>query len=229
MTVLSALSGCRRSLVAVLAASAVTAGLAGADLVSGAGRAEARVVPAAQQATAATGTGLGTVLGTVPVSVPASVRFRLDIVAVAMTPEVRSASPGSVRDIAAATLAGLPASAGVALRFDDPRLGRHLGGVFMDAPGTILVGATALAGDTSRTADVVRHEMAHVYQARLMTTLSFEAVDDRMVQVFGPDGLERAADCVALALGAGWTHYTSDCGGPGKAAAVEALIGGRMP
>lgn len=229
MTVLRAPSGCRRSLVAVLAASAVTAGLAGADLVSGAGRAEARVVPAARQATAATGTGLGTGPGTVPVSVPASVRFGLDVVPVTMTPDVRPASPGSVRDVAAATLAGLPASAGVTLRFDDPRLGPHLGGVFMDAPGTILVGASALGSDPGRTADVVRHEIAHVYQARLMATLGFGAVDDRMVQVFGPDGLERAADCVALALGATWTHYTSDCAGPGKAAAVQALIGGRMP
>jgi hypothetical protein len=45
----------------------------------------------------------------------------------------------------------------------------------------------------------------------------------------GTNGLENAADCVALHLGATWTAYTSDCAGPDKQARVNALIAGTTP
>ncbi len=115
------------------------------------------------------------------------------------------------------------------LLFDHPQMAGHLGAVFMGSPGYLLVNATKLAGDPGKAADVVRHEIAHIYQARLATTLGFGAVDARMTEIFGANGLERAADCVALTLGASWTHYTSDCSGPGQAEAVDALLTGRMP
>ena len=189
----------------------------------------------------------------VPVSVPADAPFDLDVVAVTVTPDPAPAvaptagpageraaartavareddrSGADVREVAAATLAGLPASGGVRLVFDSPELAGHLGGVFLDSPGAILLNATRLAGDPARTRDVVRHEIAHVYQARLAATRGLGTVERRLDEVFGPGGLERSADCVALALGADWTHYTSDCAGADRAAAVEALLTGRMP
>ncbi|WP_146902437.1 hypothetical protein [Cellulomonas aerilata] len=226
MSVLGASSTHRRRLIALALASALTAGVAGADLVSTASQAIAGTAPGTTTASARTPASAPTSAG-VPVSVPADVPFHLDVVPVTVTAD--PAAAGTVQEVAAATLAQLPGSGGVVLTFDRPELAGHLGGVFMNRPGEILVSASRLTGRPGQTADVVRHEMAHVYQARLATTRGLRTVNARMVELFGPNGLERAADCVAVAFGATWTQYPTDCAGPERVAAVQALIEGRMP
>jgi hypothetical protein len=215
MSVVRTLSVHRRRLTALAMASTLALSIAGADLVSGASAAAAGTTPSPGTSAAR------------PVSVPDDVTFTLDVVPLTVLPD--PAAAGTVPGAAAAALAQVPGSAGVTLVFDSPRLQGHLGGVVMNDPGHILVSASQLAGDPGKAADVVRHEIAHIYQARLVTTRGLRAVDARMVELFGPGGLERSADCVALALGATWTHYTTDCAQPERVAAVDALIAGRMP
>jgi hypothetical protein len=79
--------------------------------------------------------------------------------------------------------------------------------------------------------------MGHIYQARIIAaeasarggwSASYAAMTARLNAVFGGNGQEKSADCVALRFGATWVAYSSDCGGD-RQAAVDALLAGRMP
>ena len=141
------------------------------------------------------------------------------------------AAGASVRDVGEATLRSLPGNAGVSIHWDDPDLGGHLGGVWSGSTSYMMVSSTRLAGNPSRTRDVVRHEIAHIYQGRLAATygLSWSQLGTRMSAAFGANAQEKAADCVARHFGASWTHYTSDCSGADKQAWVAGMIGGYLP
>lgn len=142
-------------------------------------------------------------------------------------------STGSdVAAIGEATLRSLPGNAGVHLAWNHSAIGSHLGGVFLDQDAEIMINGRRLAGTPERTASVVMHEMGHIYQARIIAaeapahggwSASYAAVMSRLDAVFGGNGQERAADCIALAAGATWTAYTSDCNTPARQTAVEAL------
>jgi hypothetical protein len=75
--------------------------------------------------------------------------------------------------------------------------------------------------------DVVAHEWSHV-----LSVMPYETTTDAkaaMNRVFGGSGLtgaERAADCMALRLGATWTNYT-DCGNSAWRAAAAKLVAGQ--
>jgi hypothetical protein len=137
----------------------------------------------------------------------------------------------SIHEIGEATLRGLPGNGGVSLSWDDPGLSGHLGGVWKGNTSTILVNASRLAGQPSKTKDVIRHEMAHIYQGRLMAAYgkSWSEIDGLMAAAYGSNASEKAADCVALRFGASWVNYTSDCSGADKQAWVDGLIGGYLP
>jgi chemotaxis protein histidine kinase CheA len=69
-------------------------------------------------------------------------------------PETPAPAPGpSIREIGEATLRGLPGNGGVSISWDDPGLSGHLGGVWKGNTSTILVNATRLAGQPSKTKD----------------------------------------------------------------------------
>jgi hypothetical protein len=75
--------------------------------------------------------------------------------------------------------------------------------------------------------DVVRHEWSHLLSVRPYAKVS-EAVA-AMNAWFGGEGLagaERAADCMALQLGARWTHYT-DCQDPHWWEGARRLLAGQ--
>lgn len=136
---------------------------------------------------------------------------------------------GSIADVAASTLAGLPGG-GVRIIWDPAWLGNHLGGVMVGGADEIALNSSRLAGKPGRTADVIRHEIAHIYQSRLIRRVGI-TVDDleaRLSTVFGSNGLEKSADCVALRFGASWVNYTSSCSSE-KQTWVDALIGGYLP
>lgn len=141
------------------------------------------------------------------------------------------ADAGTVWEAGEATLRSLPGNAGVEIHWDDPDLGGHLGGVWSGSTSYIMVNAQRLAGNPAKTGDVVRHEIAHIYEGRLAAAagLSWSALNARMSAAFGSSATERAADCVALRFGATWTHYTSDCSSADKQAWVDGMIGGYLP
>lgn len=149
----------------------------------------------------------------------------------AATPAAPAAPARSIREVGEATLRGLPGNGGVSLSWDDPGLAGHLGGVWKGNTSTILVNATRLGDQTSKTKDVIRHEMAHIYQGRLMAAhgMSWSQIDGLMAGAFGSNASEKVADCVALRFGASWVNYTSDCSGADKQAWVDGLIGGYLP
>lgn len=144
----------------------------------------------------------------------------------------RAAEPVDTRTVAAQILAELPGSAGVRFSFDDARLDGHLGMVDLLDPTTIMLNTGRLDGRPAKTRDVVRHEIAHIYQGRLIAQFGLDVVRGRLDELFeasGGRGAELAADCVALRFGASWTHYTSSCSGDARQDAVDALIAGAMP
>lgn len=75
---------------------------------------------------------------------------------------------------------------------------------------------------------VILHEVAHLYQADLAKTMGtyFQDLElsGHLQPVWGDEGLEKLADCVALAMGATWTWYTESCSGPGKQEWVTAVL-----
>ncbi|WP_030152130.1 hypothetical protein [Oerskovia turbata] len=146
-------------------------------------------------------------------------------------PSTPAAPSPSIREIGEATLRSLPGNGGVSLSWDDPGLSGHLGGVWKGNTSTILVNASRLAGQPSKTKDVIRHEMAHIYQGRLMAAhgMSWSQIDGLLAGAFGSNASEKVADCVAIRFGASWVNYTSDCSGGDKQAWVDALIGGYLP
>ncbi|WP_155856143.1 hypothetical protein [Cellulomonas sp. URHD0024] len=138
---------------------------------------------------------------------------------------------GTVQEVGEATLRSLPGNAGVTIHWNDPDIGGHLGAVWSGNTTYIMVNGAALAGNPGKTRDVVRHEIAHIYQGRLAAAngLSWSELGRRMSAAFGANPQEKAADCVARRFGASWTYYTSDCGGAQKQAWVDGMIGGRLP
>ncbi|WP_407345257.1 hypothetical protein [Pengzhenrongella phosphoraccumulans] len=137
-----------------------------------------------------------------------------------------------------ATLRSLPGNAGVHLAWNHPAIGSHLGGVFLDQDAEIMINGRQLSATPGRTASVVMHEIGHIYQARIIAadaptrggwSASYGVLVSRLDAIFGGNGVERAADCVALSSGATWTAYTSDCATPDRQAAVQALKQTRMP
>lgn len=147
------------------------------------------------------------------------------------TPAAPAAPAQSIQEIGEATLRSLPGNGGVSLSWDDPGLSGHLGGVWKGNTSTILVNASRLAGQPSKTKDVIRHEMAHIYQGRLMAAhgMSWSQIDGLLAGAFGSNASEKVADCVAIRFGASWVNYTSNCSGGDKQAWVDALIGGYLP
>lgn len=137
----------------------------------------------------------------------------------------------SIHEVGEATLRSLPGNGGVSLSWDDPGLSGHLGGVWKGNTSTILVNASRLAGQPSKTKDVIRHEMAHIYQGRLMAAhgMTWSQIDGLLSGAFGGNASEKVADCVAIRFGASWVNYTSDCSGADKQAWVDAFIGGYLP
>jgi hypothetical protein len=76
--------------------------------------------------------------------------------------------------------------------------------------------------------DVVAHEWAHLLSVRAYGGVGLAT--ERMNAWFGGTGVtgaERAADCIARALGAGWTHYTS-CTDPRWRLGAAQLLAGRQ-
>lgn len=141
----------------------------------------------------------------------------------------KAAGKGGVAALRA--LHRLPGSARVHLVWDDPALGSHLGGVRIGSTSTILLSSRRLAGKPALARDVVRHEIAHIYQGRLMRSshLTWAQLGRRLAPTFGANGQEKVADCVARSFGARWTGYTSSCSGSAKRAWVKAMIGGYLP
>ena len=141
-------------------------------------------------------------------------------------------SESDLASIGEATLRSLPGNDGVHLAWNHPAIGSHLGGVFLDQDTEIMINGRRLAATPGRTSSVVMHELAHIYQARTIAaeaparggwSASHAALMSRLDAIFGGNGQERSADCIALAAGATWTAYTTDCNTPERQAAVEAL------
>ena len=94
------------------------------------------------------------------------------------------------------------------------------------ASGTVYISPSVPA---SRLDAVVRHEWAHVLQIRVYGSAS--ATISGLNAYFGGSGMtgvERAADCMALQLGATWTNYTS-CSSASWQRGAAHLLAGRRP
>ncbi|MGN6302424.1 MAG: hypothetical protein ACTHN8_15185 [Angustibacter sp.] len=92
--------------------------------------------------------------------------------------------------------------------------------------GTVYISPSVPA---SRLDSVVRHEWAHVLQIRVYGSAS--ATVAGLNAYFGGSGMtgvERAADCMALQLGATWTNYTSCSSATWQRGAAH-LLAGRRP
>lgn len=81
---------------------------------------------------------------------------------------------------------------------------------------------------TSLLDSVVRHEYAHVLTVRAYGGAWRTARSEMNVGFGGSGGtgVERAADCMALAMGASWTNYTS-CGRADWQRNARQLLAGR--
>jgi len=149
-----------------------------------------------------------------------------------------SAAEPDVRALAAAALAALPGGDAVEIAWNHPDIGNHLGGVRLDKPTVMMLNSHRFEAQPERIEATVKHEIGHYYQGAVIAAHAESAgswwnaywqLDAALSPVFGSKWMERSADCVALHLGADWTHYTSDCSGDAAQAAVEALIANRMP
>lgn len=140
--------------------------------------------------------------------------------------------PSGMKAKAEAFVRTLPNSGGMRILWNDPRLAGHLGSAdIYGSPGGILVNGNKLGNNVSKMNDVIRHEAGHVYQHRLANKLGigFWDMESQLAPAFGSNAIEKSADCVALRLGASWTHYTKKCGSSAKQAWVSGLIGGYKP
>lgn len=120
---------------------------------------------------------------------------------------------------------------GVSIVWDDPALGNHLGGVWSDDTSKMLLNSRRLAGKPGLLSDVIKHEYGHILQNRTARNagIGTHALWDRLNGVYGSNGHEKQADCIALALGASWVNYTSDCGGDTKRQWTRAIMDGYIP
>jgi hypothetical protein len=75
---------------------------------------------------------------------------------------------------------------------------------------------------------VVRHEWSHILSVRAYggSYTAMMAATDRVFGGSGMAGAERAADCMAIQLGATWTNYTS-CSNSAWRAGASTLLSGR--
>lgn len=135
-------------------------------------------------------------------------------------------------------LRGLPGGDEVGIVWDHPMIGDHLGGVRLDDPTVMMLSSRRFAEQPDRVASTVMHEIAHSYQGAAIAARADAAggwweayweLDAALRLVFGDAWMELSADCVALSLGATWTHYTADCSAPGAATAVAALLDRSIP
>ncbi|NLF05966.1 MAG: hypothetical protein GX593_13325 [Actinomycetales bacterium] len=142
----------------------------------------------------------------------------------------------TVREQAAAVLADLPGGDAVEIAWNHPDIGNHLGGVRLDVPTVMMLNEHRFKAQPERVESTVKHEIAHYYQGALIEKSASKGdwwsgywkVDAALKPVFGAKWMELSADCVAIELGADWTHYTADCSGKAKKRAVAALIEGRL-
>jgi len=81
----------------------------------------------------------------------------------------------------------------------------------------------------SRMYDVVAHEWSHLLSVRpYASTTEAKAAMNRFFGGSGLTGAERAADCMALQLGATWTHYSTCSSATWQAAAARLIAGQRV-
>jgi hypothetical protein len=82
----------------------------------------------------------------------------------------------------------------------------------------------------SRLYDVVSHEWSHLLSVRPYANDVDTAMASMNAYFGGPGlaGAERAADCMALLLGAGWTHYTPCTSSVWRAGAARLLRGEKL-
>lgn len=155
---------------------------------------------------------------------------RAPVAAPRPAPAAAPTSTGTIYGVAESTLRSLPNNDGVTITWDRPDIGNSLGGVWIGET-TIMLNRKRLSASPGRVADVVRHELAHVYQGRSWQASGLPWTEYRahLAAVFGGSGYEESADCVALRLGATWVHYTRECSGEAKQAWVTALIAGTTP
>ena len=151
--------------------------------------------------------------------------------------EKRPEPPTDVREHAAAVLASLPGGDDVEIAWDHPDIGSHLGGVRLDRPDVMMLNSRRFEAEPERVEATVKHEIAHHYQGAVIAKNAergdwwsgYWKLDAALQPVFGAKWMERSADCVAIELGADWTHYTAECSGKAKQRAVAALLEGRLP
>jgi len=117
----------------------------------------------------------------------------------------------------------LPGGGSAGLEWGNPD--GHLGGVYIPGGNTIILNAAKLEGNAAKTKDVLRHEIAHIHQNRVIANngLSTSAYQGHLNDVFGSNGIERSADAVAYLLGAGSYNYQSSFNGEQLAAARAIL------
>lgn len=117
----------------------------------------------------------------------------------------------------------LPGGGSTGLEWGNPQ--GHLGGVYIPGGSTIILNAARLEGNAAKTKDVMRHEIAHIHQNRVIANngLSVANYQARLNEVFGSNGIERSADAVAYLLGAGSYNYQSSFNGAQLAAARAIL------
>jgi len=163
-----------------------------------------------------------------PLLVPAAATGASTAVVV---PAKASSRVASTRAAGLQALRAMPRTGKVSVAWSHPALGGHLGGVRKGSTTQILVNDKKLAGNRAKMRDVVRHEVAHIYQGQVMKRygLTWNQLGARMRPAFGANAHEKAADCVARKFGARWTYYTASCGSKAKQRWVKALIAGRLP
>jgi len=121
----------------------------------------------------------------------------------------------------------LPGGSSTGLEWGNPN--GHLGGVYIPGGKTIILNAAKLEGNAAKTKNVLRHEIAHIHQNRViaangLTTAAYQA---RLNEVFGSNGIERSADAVAYLLGAGSFNYQSSFNSA-QLAAARAILADRL-
>lgn len=122
-----------------------------------------------------------------------------------------------------AAIARIPGYVGDGVRWRVSSAYGHLGATDL-ATGNIYISPSV---SPSLLDSVVRHEYSHIVTVRAYNG-QWRTAKSAMNAAFGGTGrtgVERAADCMALALGASWTHYTSCSRGDWQRHAQRLLSG----
>jgi len=122
---------------------------------------------------------------------------------------IRLAADQAFRSEMRGYLDTLPGGSSTSLEWGNPD--GHLGGVYIPGGKTIILNAARLEGNSAKTKDVLRHEIAHIHQNRVIAAngLSTASYQAHLNQTFGSNGIERSADAVAYLLGANSYNYQS--------------------